>query len=792
MHLVIELISRVPFLSIAASSSASSAQVSYNDETRVFTPTQVLGAFFTKCKGIIVGANPGVKEPSVVVSVPAYFTDAQRQAVRDAAAIAGLNCVRTLNDGTAAVLNYGMWKGNKKEFPEGGPETRVLFLDMGHAHFSATLAGFTNDSLRIIASASDDGIGGREFDLAIAKHFAAEFKAKTGLDAWGNRKARVKLMVAAEKAKIAITPYGVNSTPVGIECLFQDRDYSGQFTIEILEGLVAPLMERMGAVIRRALAAGGVSGGAAELASVELIGGGMRPRVVKRAAAVVLGMPLNEETGHGLSSSMNLDEAVARGCALACAQLLPTFRMKPFEVSDVIPHSTRIRWEPPSGTDAASAGASDSNSNSSGSMDVDEEGGASAASTSSTTSTVVFTFGEGTKNTGLVRRVTFRRSEPFTLTAELDPEAEPKEATMGTPIYAGHPRALGRYVVSGFPTGAPEAGVDATTGRVRVDFKHDINGLFSVVRAEFLREIKEEQAPATPPAAAPVDGGVAAPDAAAAPAPAAPKKKYRKVELAVTPDVSGKPAWALAVGLTPSALAEATDAERKMAAADALIHRTQATRNELEAFIYRYREETGEGGPLSGFTDAAGRDSLQGLLNDAESWLYDNFEADLATYEGKLASLRAAVAPLASRKAESEGRYGAVSNLQKAIADFRAVLDNTTGRHGHLLDTDRDTLRSALAEAERWLKESQAKQAGREMYQDPAFTVADVNAWVERLRKECGPIAAKPVPAPAPAPAAPAADAPAPAASESSSPSADAAVPPPAPAAEGGDKMQVD
>jgi molecular chaperone DnaK (HSP70) len=163
--------------------------VDYADGSRVFTPTQVLAAFFTKMKALIRGANPAVVTPSVVVSVPAYFTDAQRQAVRDAAAIAGLNCLRTLNDGTAAALSYGMWKSAKKEFAE-GKETRVLFLDCGHGHFTATIAGFTNTSMRVLASVSDDGVGGREFDLAIAKHFAAEFQAKTGLDAWASRKAR--------------------------------------------------------------------------------------------------------------------------------------------------------------------------------------------------------------------------------------------------------------------------------------------------------------------------------------------------------------------------------------------------------------------------------------------------------------------------------------------------------------------------------------------------------------------------------------------------------------------------
>lgn len=757
-------------------------QVDYNDETRVFSPVAVLGAFFTKMKGIIQGANPAVTTPSVVVSVPAYFTEAQRQAVRDAAAVAGLACLRTLNEGTAAVIAYGLPKSAKKEFPEGS-EAKVLFLDMGHGHFTATLAAFTNDALRVVASASDDGIGGREFDLAIAKHFAGEFKAKCGKDAWGSRKARVKLMVAAEKAKIAITPYGVNQTPVSVECLFEDVDFSTRFTLETLEELTAPLMERMGATIKRALQAGGVSS-PSELAAVELVGGGMRPRPIKRQAAVSLGMPLNEETGHGLSSSMNLDEAVARGCALACAALVPTFRMKPIDVADVVPHALRINWEAPKGADA---GALPFGSPSESAMDVED--GSAASSTDAATSMVIFHWNEATngKTGSLVRRVTYRRSEPFTITAEYDPSAEPGEAALGTPLYAGHPRALGKYIIGGFPAPGSDSSVSSEPGssKVRVDFKHDASGVTTLLRAELLRELLPEPVAAPAPApegAAESDAAATPAEPAAAPAAAAPKKKFKRTDLTVTalaPSFGAPLPSSAPLGMAPADMSAAQAAERAMAASDAEIHATQDMRNSLEAFIYRYRDDVSESGVLGRFVDAPTRDALQAQLDATESWLYDNFEADKGTYAGKLGALQAAVGPVASRKSESERRYEAVGVLSKTIDDYRSALDNASGRHGHLTETDRDTLRAAVSEADAWLKASQAAQSGREIYQDPAYTVAEVGAWVDRLRKECGPIASKPVPAPAPAPAPAAAPATAAAAAMETE------EPAPAPAAEG-------
>src|SRR6185437_16049380 len=90
-------------------------QVKYNGESVTFTTQQVLGMLFTQLKQIVAMNNPGVASVDLVISVPAYFTDAQRHAVHDAADIAGVNCLRLLNEGTAAALSYGIYKSAKKE-----------------------------------------------------------------------------------------------------------------------------------------------------------------------------------------------------------------------------------------------------------------------------------------------------------------------------------------------------------------------------------------------------------------------------------------------------------------------------------------------------------------------------------------------------------------------------------------------------------------------------------------------------------------------------------------------------
>lgn len=765
-------------------------EVKYCDQTHVFSPQQLLAAFLTKLKQIVNIANPAVTTPDVVFSVPAYYTDAQvrrilghatwaslaqnvlvlcplqRRAVLDAGAIAGFNCLRVLNEGTAAALSYGIYKSAKKEFAE-GKESKVLFLDMGHGHFTATVAAFTNASLKIVASASDDGIGGREIDAAIARWFAAEFKAKTGLDAWENRKARLKLMIAAEKAKVGITPYGVNSAPASVECLLNDRDFFTQLTTEKLEELSAPLMVRMQAVIRRAMAQSGTAG-IGELLAVELVGGGMRPRIVKRRAAEALSVTVNEETGAPLSTSMNLDECISRGCALACAMLSPVFRVKPFEIVDACQYPIRICWEPIGAAGAAPAAGEAAEE------DPEDKSGAAADSTDS--STVLFKTGDATP---LVRRVTFRRPGQFELTVE---EGNASIAVPAAPV-----RTIAKYVIEipADPTSAVIAADEPGTlpPRVRVDFKHDHNGTFSLVKAEVLREIKEVPAPveaaaapvpmavdstaATPaadaaaPAAAPADG------AAVAAEPPKPKKRYRRTDL---------PFRASGTGTLPADVLNAAIAvEKEMIARDNEIRARLDTRNSLEAFIYATRSALEES--LSQYVDSAGRELVSSELNSAEEWLYgDGFEASKDTLEARRKALADLAAPLQTRKFEAENRYDAVQNLLKLIEDFRAAADNATGRHAHLSDSDRDTLRAACKETEAFLKDKQAAQAARELSQDPAFKVAEVTAAKDRLVRELTPIANKPVPPPAAVPP------PAPATEDV--PMVPAAAPAPAPAGE--------
>jgi heat shock protein 4 len=711
-------------------------EVQYAGEEATFSTPQVTAMLLTKCRQIVIFNNPGCQTVDMVIAVPPFFTDAQRRCIKDAAHIAGVNCLRVLNEGTASALSYGIFKGAKKEFAE-GKETVCMFLDMGAASFTATVASFTNASLKVLASVSDNDLGGRVLDVAIAKYFAAEFMAKTKIDAWKNKKGRVKLMVAAEKAKISISPHGVNSTPVSIECLLEDRDFNGSLTTEKLEELCgATFATRMGSVISRALTQSGARD-YADFAAIELVGGSMRVRLIKRAAAVALKMPLDEAAGHGLNQSMNLDEAVARGCALACAALSPVFKVKPFEVIDIVSYPVQLAWD---GAGAAAAAPAADNA-----MDADdaaEAAVAGAGAAGAAGSVTVFKAGDP----AMSRQVTLRKVGTFSATLEYMPSAE-----LHANIFpAGAQTLLGRYTVSGFP-----ADLGAEVPKVRLTVKYDFDGCVSISSAEVLREIKDA-APGADSAAPAGEGAEGAAAAAAAEGGAAPadgaskaKKRYKKIALKVELEAGHSSSGVgPGQGLSVVAVREGVEAEIRMNRSDADIRLTQDTRNSLEAFIYSTRSDL-EGG-LKPFGTEGERGALSSALGDAETWLYgDGFESDTKTYKAKLKDLETKAAALMGRKWESDNRRPSGEALLALVEDIRAAVSNRTQKHGHLSDSDRDVLRACADKAENWFRGVQQEQQSRELFQDPTVKVADISARRDALLREASPILNAKPPAPA-------------------------------------------
>lgn len=267
----------------------------------------------------------------ICMSVPAWFTDAQRRAIIDGAEIAGLKLLRLMNDTTAAALGWGITKLDLPA-PEEKPR-RVVFIDIGHSNYTASVVEFKKGELAVKSTAWDRNFGGRDFDKALVDHLAKEFKGKYKVDIYTHGRAMARTIAAAEKTKKILSAN--QQAPVNIESLMNDVDASAMITRQEFEALLEPLLARTFGPLEQALAQAKLT--KEDIDVIEVIGGGSRVPALKERIQSFFGKPL--------SFTMNADEAVARGSAFSCAILSPVFRVRDFSVQDIVSYPIEFGWE---------------------------------------------------------------------------------------------------------------------------------------------------------------------------------------------------------------------------------------------------------------------------------------------------------------------------------------------------------------------------------------------------------------------------------------------------------------
>lgn len=170
-------------------------QVQYKSENKIFTPEEISSMVLTKMKET-AEAYLGKKVSNAVVTVPAYFNDAQRNATKDAGVIAGLNILRIINEPTAAAIAYGLDKKTSSD-------KNVLIFDLGGGTFDVSVLVIDNGIFEVKSTAGDTHLGGEDFDSRMVTHFVQEFKRKTGKDMSQNARAMRRLRTACERAKVS-------------------------------------------------------------------------------------------------------------------------------------------------------------------------------------------------------------------------------------------------------------------------------------------------------------------------------------------------------------------------------------------------------------------------------------------------------------------------------------------------------------------------------------------------------------------------------------------------------------
>lgn len=674
----------------------------YNDEDVTFSCEQVVAMVFNKMQAIAAAANDNVSPAYAVVSVPGYYTDVQRRALLNAAKIANLNCLRLINEHTAIALAYGIYKSARNMFHESEPQY-TMFIDIGHASYTVSVVAFVQGKLQVKSAAFDRFLGGRDFDYALAKDAAKNFQDKYKIDPLADAKSRIKLLSACEKSKKNLSPQGVTATYLNIECLADDRDYNSQVTLEQFDELIEPLLQRLAGPIERALKDAGVE--KSQLTSVEIVGGGTRVSSVKRRLSEILGLDKDAQN-FGLSTTLNADESVARGCALQCAISSPMFKVKEFHIADRVHLPVRVSWE-----GAGSSAPMDT-------ADDDEDVNMEQASSEDSNSIIIFGRQDDYPKT---KRITFRRDKAFAIDAMYDESAKPY-------LPADYGLTIGKFTVSGIP----ELEKGAELPKIRVNVQQDVNGLFSVSSSQLMQEIKEEEKPAAEEGK---EGEAKADDK-----PAEPKKKrFRKVDLKIHAEVGG---------LSVADVNAATEQELKMAHQDRIIEETFNKRNELESFVYEMRNQVSD--KLAEFITDAEKAAIEDKLNEVEDWLYsdEGFDSTKSVYQNKLDEMRENTSPIEFRLSESTERGVATAELQTVLEDYKRMANSGDEAYAHWTQEEKEKLRKACIDAESWLFDELAKQNELKPTQSPVLTSSAIRSKIVAVRAVALPLVTKPKPLP--------------------------------------------
>merc|ERR1719218_101202 len=224
-------IKHFPFKVVAKDGDRPCIQVDYKGETKDFFPEEISSMVLVKMKEV-AEAYLGNEIKNAVVTVPAYFNDAQRASTKDAGAIAGLNVLRIINEPTAAAIAYGLDKGSSQE-------RNTLIFDLGGGTFDVSLLTIEEGIFEVKATAGDTHLGGEDFDNRLVSHFVADFKRKHKLDITGNARALRRLRTACERAKRTLS--AAAQTTIEIDSLFEGVDYNAQITRARFEELCQDL-----------------------------------------------------------------------------------------------------------------------------------------------------------------------------------------------------------------------------------------------------------------------------------------------------------------------------------------------------------------------------------------------------------------------------------------------------------------------------------------------------------------------------------------------------------------------
>ncbi|KAI8918865.1 heat shock protein 70 family [Entophlyctis helioformis] len=699
------------------------ASVNFQGEQQTFTFSQLVAMFLVRVKEFTADE---IKTPvtDCVISCPTWYTDRQRHAVITAAEVAGLHCLKLMNDTTASALGYGI---TKTDLPDpADPKTKprnVVFVDLGHSSYQVAVVSFVKGKLVVKGTAWDRNLGGRDFDQVIVDHYIKEFNAKYKMDIGSNAKAVFRLRQAAEKVKKILSANPL--TVLGVECLLDDKDVSAQIKRSDFEEMAGPLAERLVGPLETALKAAGLTPD--EVDFVELVGGSTRIPIVKEVIAKFFGGSLD---GHNkLATTLNQDEAIARGCALQCAMISPVFKVREFSVQEWNGYPVELNWNP-SQMPAPKAGEAVV-----AHMDAFPVGNAIPSSK-------ILTFVRALKEDELAEG-------NGAVDIEINGSYK-KDALEGRDFPVGSGFNIGSWTIKGIKK-LPSTEVKDDAGNVvsakatiKVKAKLDAHGIVALEAANQIEElvVPVEEAPAAE------GGDAASPMDTDSPAAATPKEggKTKKVvkrhDLVIVPHVATA---------ARSLVSKWIAVEGEMHASDRLIIDTANKRNALEEYVYETRSKLEMA--WSDFVLDTDRAAFTAKLNATEDWLYgEGEEATKSVYAEKLAELKKIGDPIAHRYTQHEERPQAEKAFRDYVNSVLISAQSGDERYAHIGKEELDKVAQLCQEKLNWLNEAIGKQNDTPKHGNLIVTTETIHREKDLLSFIVTPILNKPKPAPAPVP----------------------------------------
>ncbi|XP_041534035.1 heat shock protein 105 kDa isoform X2 [Microtus oregoni] len=661
-------------------------KVMYMDEEHLFSVEQITAMLLTKLKET---AENNLKKPvtDCVISVPSFFTDAERRSVLDAAQIVGLNCLRLMNDMTAVALNYGIYK---QDLPGADEKPRVVvFVDMGHSSFQVSACAFNKGKLKVLGTAFDPFLGGKNFDEKLVEHFCAEFKTKYKLDAKSKIRALLRLHQECEKLKKLMSS---NSTdlPLNIECFMNDKDVSGKMNRSQFEELCAELLQKIEVPLHSLMEQTHLK--AEDVSAIEIVGGATRIPAVKERIAKFF--------GKDVSTTLNADEAVARGCALQCAILSPAFKVREFSVTDAVPFPISLVWN----------------------HDSEETEGVHE----------VFSRNHAAP---FSKVLTFLRRGPFEL-----------EAFYSDPQGVPYPEAkIGRFVVQNV-----SAQKDGEKSKVKVKVRVNTHGIFTISTASMVEKVPTEEddgssveadmeCPNQKPAeSSDVDANEKKVDQP--PEAKKPKIKVVNVELPVEANL----VWQLGRDLLNMYI----ETEGKMIMQDKLEKERNDAKNAVEECVYEFRDKLS--GPYEKFICEQEHEKFLRLLTETEDWLYEEGEDQAKqAYIDKLEELMKMGTPVKVRFQEAEERPKVLEELGQRLQHYAKIAADFRGKdekYNHIDESEMKKVEKSVNEVMEWMNNVMNAQAKRSLDQDPVVRTQEIRAKVKELNSVCEPVVTQPKP----------------------------------------------